>query len=152
MNNSYQQFLRSCRSGLPVKIVLSLKGLLPTIYPIHLKGEYAQAGHSSTVLAHLQFDQPTGRLLIHFLRPSIVSARQESYFKNDVFRASGDHFFSPGVTKSLGWETGKYHLLKGLYPILEDQDFYTVSVRVGRFSAVANTPLLPRRQCLQMAK
>jgi hypothetical protein len=134
MNNSYNLFLRNCHNGVPVEVTLASQNQRDGDFPIHLEGEYVRTNHSSTIMAYLRPDGPTGRLLIHFLRHSIISERQARYFDKDLFVAATNQSLSPGVIKALGWKPGEYYLGSGLYPILGDADFYTVSGRVGRSS------------------
>jgi len=131
MINFYQQFLRNSQNGVPVEVTLGTNSGLSNVYSIYIEGEYNYSSQDETVMAYLRLDLPTGRLLTHFLRASIEKKCHNGHFKQNCFTCS-DQSLSPGVVKALGWKSGKYHMVSGHYPILEDADFYTVSARVGR--------------------
>jgi len=135
--SAYQQFWRNCQSGIPAEVILGspktagCKNL--GICQIKLEQTRPQANCDNRTVAYLRIDQPTGRLLIHFLHQSMSEGCLNYFFGKGLFRMK-DGFVLPTSVSSalmLTSERGACRVEKGDYLILNDDHFLTVSLRLS---------------------
>lgn len=143
--SSTQHFWRNCQAGTPAEVILGspktphCKNL--GICRIQLEHTLAFPSCRNKIAAYLRVDEPTGRLLIHFLKSSVSAECADYFFSGGVFRVEDDYVLSAEVASALlvGEPIGDCRLLKGIYPVLSDDHFLTISVKLfdsARLSSV----------------
>lgn len=92
-----------------------------------------QGGCGNVTVAYLRIDPPTNRLLVHFLSCSLNEESAARFFKSTTFRMDDDYYLPKDVARSLtaGGAPKEYCIEKGDYPILVDDYFHTVSLRLA---------------------
>lgn len=137
---SLTHYWNRCRKGLPVSFSgRPGRGLI-------LRLESAAVVKNAASLVYARLDEPTGRLLLHFVRTAQLI--EHASFKNDVLQVPVNSVISPSVARLLRLPGDRYHLRPGNYPLLTDEQFSTASVRLIRMqraevSAPAHRQQLP---------
>lgn len=134
--NAQQKFWRNCQAGIPAEVILGspkspeCKNL--GICRIQLERTLPLPSCKNRTIAYLRVDLPTGRLLVHFLNSSITDECAAHFFKSGVFHISEDYILSPEVVSALypGQRIKNCRIRSGNYPVLNDDHFVSLSVRV----------------------
>ncbi len=93
--------------------------------------DYLPRQSCATVLpAYLRLDRPTGRLLLHFDTSAITKTVRQQHFAADRFRVPCSYRLPSWVVRGLELPAGVYRIVPGEYPVLGDDAFTTLSVRV----------------------
>ncbi|MTB50705.1 hypothetical protein [Lewinella sp. W8] len=103
---------------------------------IHLEPSVQDCQCDNLVAAYLRLDPPTGRLLLHFLGCSISPDCRQRFFANRSFRIEDDFPLPIPVMDALNLGGHSFYLERGDYPLLEDDHFLTVSLRLGSTAAL----------------
>lgn len=133
MKNAYLDFLSSCQTGIRTRVALAAEDPNVQNCQIRLYDEKPPEVSTPTVVAYLRIDKPTGRALVHFVRNSIPEVSWRLCFAKGLFSVSDDYSLSTGVIEALGWKGNKYEVTKGFYPLLEDAEFITASLRIKKY-------------------
>ena len=135
-----QAYLLDCQAGVPVEIQLGnheyqdcrtlgiCRMYLEGRPPIRKRG-------CATVSAYIQLEAQTERLLIHFLTATICQKHCRKHFADGTFRMPADYPLTPEILQAIGLTDGSYQLQRGNYPILDMEEFLTISVAVSECEA-----------------
>lgn len=135
INEAYRDYLRECQTGILTEIVLGSSQPSAInqrgISRIHLGGElFLTPSCSDRVSAYLRLDPYSGRLLIHFLTCSISDAVREKHFAEDRFMVEDGYPLGGQMARELRLVGDDHWINAGNYPLLDDGELLTVSVRV----------------------
>jgi hypothetical protein len=146
--NYFHQFWRNCQAGTPAEVIL---GSPKTRHCINFgicrvsleQGQLSEFCDNKTV-AYLRIDQPTNRLLLHFLSCSFTDNCEERFFASGTFKMDGDYLLPKEISSALtnSEDPTNYRIEKGTYPILIDDHFHTVSLRISAAVAVQEMMVL----------
>lgn len=135
--NVQQRFWRNCQAGIPAEVILGspkspqCKNL--GICRIQLERTLPLLSCKNRTMAYLRIDQPTGRLLLHFVNSSITEQCAAYFFASGSFHITEDYILPQAVAAALcpDWQTKDCRIKSGSYPVLNDDHFVSVSVRVA---------------------
>lgn len=133
----FQQFWRECQSGTPAEVILGSPKMKDCknfgICRVSLEKSQSSRFCDNKTVAYLRLDQLTGRLLIHFLSCSFNSDCADRFFQTGNFRMDDHYFLSKEITAALSLDQAQssFYIEKGNYPILADDHFHTVSLRLS---------------------
>lgn len=139
----FQQYWRNCQSGIPAEVILGSPKTEKCdnfgICRVSLDLNSNLGGCGNTTVAYLRIDPPTNRLLIHFLSCSLNDEVTTRFFESSTFRMDDDYYLPKNVGRSLtvGSTPKEYCIEKGNYPILADEHFHTVSLRLTQAMELA---------------
>jgi hypothetical protein len=85
--------------------------------------------------AYLRQDLPTGRLLLHFISSSVDQKTYERFFSKQTFCMEDDFVLPSMIANKLNLANAPVIIEKGTYPVLEDDRFLTLSLRVREVNA-----------------
>jgi hypothetical protein len=128
-SSTYPLFLANCQRGVPVEVYFGQRGQHQQI-DLRLYNESRKDIITASVLAYARIDRPTGRLLVHFLRQSLPAQQLVSAFSRNQLSISSEGTIAPAAARLLGLPEGHYTLPTGQYPVLTDDHFATVSLRL----------------------
>jgi hypothetical protein len=134
---AYSQFQRNCQEALPAEVVLGSPKTKDCrnfgICRIRMNTT-GLSKECRSVQAYLRIDLPTGRLLLHFVTGSLATPCAMRHFANNSFRIEEDFQIPMPVVKALALDGGYQSIFmeKGIYPTMQDANFYTVSIRLRR--------------------
>lgn len=137
----FQQFWRECQSGTPAEVILGSPKMKDCknfgICRVSLEKSHDNRFCDNKTAAYLRVDPLTGRLLIHFLSCSFNTDCAERFFQTGNFRMDEDYFLSKEMADALSLDRTKtsFYVEKGNYPILIDDHFHTVSLRLSNTEA-----------------
>jgi len=143
MHRSYpffQQYWRECQAGIPAEVILGSPKSKDCenfgICRVSLEQGQIRGFCDNKTIAYLRIDPPTNRLLIHFLSCSFNTDCAQRFFREGTFRIDDDYYLPQEITRALtNAETiSNFRIAKGLYPMLIDDHFHTVSLRLARVS------------------
>lgn len=136
-SNTFNQFWRNCQAGIPAEVVLGSPKTRHCknfgICRVSLEQDQLSGFCDNKTVAYLRIDQPTNRLLLHFLSCSFNNNCGERFFSRGDFRMDDDYFLPKEVSSVLTNNEASinYRIEKGTYPILIDEYFHTVSLRIS---------------------
>lgn len=134
----FQQYWRECQAGTPAEVILGSPKVEHCknfgICRVSLEQGRVQGFCNNKTTAYLRIDPPTNRLLVHFLSCSFNDECAERFFQEGVFRMDEDYHLPLNISRALtNSETvASYRIEKGNYPLLVDDHFHTVSLRLAR--------------------
>lgn len=140
--NSFHQFWRNCQAGIPAEVILGSPKTRHCkdfgICRVSLEQSQLSGFCDNKTVAYLRIDPPTNRLLLHFLSCSFNEACEQRFFAEGEFRMDGDYLLPNEITTVLlnKEKPESYLIEKGSYPILIDEHFHTVSLRLSAATAV----------------
>lgn len=146
--NSFNQFWRNCQAGIPAEVILGSPKTRHCknfgIYRVSLEPGQLSGFCNNTTVAYLRIDRPTKRLLLHFLSCSFNESCGQRFFASGAFRMDEGYLLPGEITTALtGNEQPKALCIeKGTYPILTDQHFHTVSLRISTAAAAREVMVL----------
>jgi hypothetical protein len=135
--NSFNQFWRNCQAGTPAEVIL---GSPKTRYckdfgicRVSLEQVQFSGFCDNKTVAYLRIDHPTNRLLLHFLSCSFNENCKNRFFARGEFRMDDDYLLPLEISTALtnSESPTKHCIEKGTYPILIDEHFHTVSLRIS---------------------
>jgi len=137
----FQQFWRECQSGTPAEVILGSPKMKDCknfgICRVSLEKSQSNRFCDNKTVAYLRIDIPTGRLLIHFLTCSFNADCADRFFRAGNFRMDDHYFLSKEIANALSLDRAQqsFYVEKGNYPILIDEHFHTVSLRLSNTEA-----------------
>jgi hypothetical protein len=100
-------------------------------------------GCNYCIMGYLRIDIPTGRLLLHFPISWINEHLRQRFFNNQLFRMDDDFVVPKSIAKGLGFTKEAVKIERGTYPILDDEQFLTLSLRTSvTATKMADFPLV----------
>lgn len=140
-DSAYQLYLRDCQAGVPVEVVLGSPDHENCAYFGVCKIFFTSQARIlpacvDRVSAYLRWDGPTERVLLHFIAATITDDVRDRHFINGFFRIEAAYELEEEVRYELGLAEG-VALQPGRYPVMDDEDLLTVSLRTEL--AVATT-------------
>jgi hypothetical protein len=141
------QYLDNCRTGILTQVTLGSPKFLDCrnfgVCRMRVISEVTHDGCSNCLTGYLRVDIPTGRLLLHFPISLIKGNLQQRFFNNQLFRMDDDFVIPKSIAKGLGFTRETVKIECGTYPILNDEQFLTLSLRVCVVATkVADLPLV----------
>ncbi|WP_020568812.1 hypothetical protein [Neolewinella persica] len=100
-------------------------------------------GCNNCLRGYLRVDIPTGRLLLHFPTSLIKGNLQQRFFNNQLFRMDDDFVIPTSIAKNLGYTGETVKIRRGTYPVLNGEQFLTLSLRISvAATKMADLPLV----------
>lgn len=146
--NTFHQFWRNCQAGTPAEVILGSPKTRHCknfgICRVSLEQDQLSGFCDNKTIAYLRIDQPTNRLLLHFLSCSFNDNCGERFFACGDFRMDDDYLLPKEISSVLtnSEDTTSYRIEKGTYPILIDEHFHTVSLRISAAVAIQEALVL----------
>jgi hypothetical protein len=134
---SFHQFWRNCQAGIPAEVILGSPKTRHCknfgICRVSLEHGQISGFCDNKTVAYLRIDPPTNRLLLHFLTCSFNESCDQRFFAGGEFRMDEDYLLPNEIISALlnKKEPETYLIEKGHYPILIDEHFHTVSLRIS---------------------
>jgi len=141
------QYLDNCRTGTLTQVTLGSPKFLDCrnfgICRMRAISEITHAGCNNCLVGYLRVDIPTGRLLLHFPIFLIEGKLHQRFFNNQLFRMDDDFVVPKSIARSLGFRKEMVTVERGTYPILNDEQYLTLSLRVSAaVTKMENLPLV----------
>ena len=141
------QYLDDCQTGILTQVTLGSPKFLDCrnfgVCRMRAISEVTNTGCSNCLTGYLRIDIPTGRLLLHFPIFLISGKLHQRFFNNQLFRMDDDFVIPPTIAKNLGYTKDVVIIERGTYPILNDEHFLTLSLRLSVVATkLADLPLV----------
>ena len=130
----YDRYLASCRRGHRLGVLLGSPRLGGCrgqgICDMVLDDELHRHNCPRFARAYARVDPLTGRLLLHFVNASIDAETELIHFHDGSFTVEHAYALPRRIARSLDLPPGEYRIASGNYPLLEDEEFTTLSLRI----------------------
>ncbi|PPK85811.1 hypothetical protein CLV84_2718 [Neolewinella xylanilytica] len=136
LNTHYFIYFRACRAGLQADVRLGSPRFSDCrgvgICAILLDGIPAAHAHCRDwCQAYLSVDEPTGRLLLHFVRSTVSERSFDHHFASGYLQLQDPFRLPSDVARRLALTERDNIIVPGRYPVLGGEDTLLVSCRLA---------------------
>lgn len=141
-SNSYNNYLLNCQEGILTQVTLGSAKFSDCrnlgICRMDMMPKISNSGCENCLPGYLRLDLPTGRLLLHFVASSVDQKIYQRFFQKQTFRMDEDFLLPANIVKLLKLPQRTVIIEQGAYPVLNDDRFLTLSLRISELNGHLN--------------
>lgn len=138
------QYLHNCQEGIFTQVTLGSAKFSDCrnfgICRMNLMPGINNTRCKNCLYAYLRQDLPTGRLLLHFISSSVDQKIHKRFFSKQAFCMEDDFVLPTAIANKLKLTNSTVIIEQGTYPVLEDDRFLTLSLRIREVNISLKAP------------